>query len=187
MDSILVKINDKDDRTITYTRVVEKNKERVKRIFTIAYRVYPERKSMNIEFAASVYRNDQINGKDEVFVRKHHVHTARGRLAVRPLFATFPMSEEYVKCLSSYPVYDANDTMESRKDKRRKWNETEECRIWKDIRRRFDEEITAFLRRQISLHGVRNKTRVKPSDTIYDETQSNKSSPKTSPNPTTAS
>src|SRR4051794_5728252 len=82
------KIDAKVDNSINYAKIFDG-----KRVITIAYRLFPERPTLNIEYAASVFRKDK---EHETYNRRQHVQTARGRLAVRPLYATFDFSKEMI-------------------------------------------------------------------------------------------
>lgn len=135
----------KEDRSVNFAKVVDG-----KRVFTIAYRMIPGRSVSNIEYAASVFRQDM---EKETYTRKKHVQTARGRLAVRPLCATFDFSRPMLDVLFERDV-------PTDKAERRAWGQSESGRQWKDSRRAMDTEIANFLRKQISKHGVRAPQRL---------------------------
>lgn len=134
----------RDDYSINFAKVVEG-----KRVFTIAYRLHPERKSLNVEYGASVFRKDSEN---EVFSRRKHVQTARGRLNVRPVLVTYPFSTEMINILE-------RDHSRSSKEERQQWSKSDEGVQWKELRRELDEDLAMFLRKEIMKHGVRAATR----------------------------
>lgn len=133
------------DRTVNFAKIAEG-----KRVFTIAYRLFPERLVSNIEFAGSVFRQEKDN---EIYTRKRHVGTARGRLAVRPLYATYDFSRDMIDLLFERGV-------PADKEERRAWGRSERGNEWKELRRAMDTDIAAFLRKQISKHGVRAPQRL---------------------------
>src|SRR6478609_7559004 len=139
----------KQDYSINFAKVHEG-----KRVFTIAYRMIPERPTMNIEYAASVFRKDN---EKETYNRRKHVQTARGRLTVRPLYTTFDFSKEMIDNILEKEVPKS-------KEERRDWSTTTQGQQWKDLRREMDEQIAAFLRREISKHGVGAKDRLRRSE-----------------------
>lgn len=143
------KNNIKQDFSINYAKIFEG-----KRVFTIAYRLFPERPTLNIEYAASVFRKDS---EKENYNRRQHVQTARGRLVVRPLYTTFDFSKEMVDNLFEKDV-------PKNKEERRAWSTTASGQRWKELRRSLDEQIGVFLRREISKHGVGSKERLRRSE-----------------------
>ena len=141
----------KKDRTIQYAKVFEG-----KRIFTIAYRLYPEKDKWNIEYAASVFRKDN---EKESFHRKQHVQTARGRLGVRPLYTTFKFSKKDLDILLEREVPRS-------KEERRVWSKGEDGQRWKTMKRDLDDDLAAFLRKEISKRGVGAKQRLRRSEVM---------------------
>lgn len=125
------------------------------RIITIAYRIYPERTLMNVEYAASIYRQDKPT---ETFRRKQHNQTARGRLEVRPLYSTIKLEERFIKNLLD------REGLPKTKEDREKWRSSDEGREWKETRRELDSMITKFLRKEVGRHGTGNPTRMRRSD-----------------------
>ena len=167
--SVLRKVSQSGVPPIQFYRHIDQNKKHIKHVVTIGYRVYPERSNMNIEFVAIIYRNDAILGKrgsresedvkgfmeestkekkkQDTYVRKNHNNTVRQRMELRPLYATFPMSQEVRENLMQRPVFpnDSDDLSKMsneeyqkwkdlRKIERSQWNETEESKNWKGIR-----------------------------------------------------
>ena len=137
---------------LNFTKIFEK-----RRVVTIAYKLFPERKTMNVQFAGSIFR--QVRD-DEVYIRKKHVNTARGRIEVRPLYATFPMSEDVRNQLS----HAANPTPRTDEEKK-KWRESEEYKRWKEARIAFDKDLSKFLRKQIYNFGTGAAVRLRRSET----------------------
>lgn len=145
------------DRSIHYAKIFEgtdKDGRNPKRVVTIAYRVYPERPGMNVEFAASMFRKD--NDKEE-YNRRNHVATARGRLAVRPLYTTFVFSDDVLDNLLEKNVPKS-------KDERRVWAKSETGQQWKQARRDFDQKMAKFLRKEVGRCGVGAKQRSRRSE-----------------------
>lgn len=171
---------------VQFTRIVEQNQKFIKRIITIAYRIYPERTSKNIEYAASMFRNDKAmecekNGKpivNESFCRKRHIQTALGRLTVRPLYATLQLADHFRQHLqqsiirkmkqeeqiSKLTVEQYNNWKNMHKENKLQKANSEETKQWKEIRRELDELVRNFLRRQVVLHGVGAKMRLRISE-----------------------
>lgn len=149
-----------------------------RRIFTVGYRIYPDRTTNNIEFAGSVFRRESKEEKvrkmkesgcddekklkkvkDDVYVKSAHLKTTRGRLEVRPNVATFPIDNEYRRLFTEKPKF-------SSREERIAWRETREHDEWKELRQRFDEDIKNFLLKEIYRQGVRNKNRLRRSEIV---------------------
>jgi hypothetical protein len=201
-----------NDHSINYARIHDG-----RRIVTIAYRLYPERATLNVEYAASVFRKDteedhkrmaerkmeSILGreikdedrkkiaatsmedflrdelvlqnrfseknkkkiekivhkkhKNDQFSRRQHVQTARGRLTVRPLYTTFPLTNDMLDVLFER-------TAPKNKVDRRTWSQTLDGEKWREMRRSIDEEISSFLRREVTKHGVGSEERLRKSE-----------------------
>jgi len=137
------------DTSINFAKVADG-----KRVITIAYRLFPEKRTQNIEYAASVFRKDN---EKETYNRRQHVQTARGRLAVRPLNTTFEFSRDMLDNL-----FERNVPRD--KEQRRVWSRTEEGEKWRELRREMDANIATFLRKEVAKHGVRAKDRLRRSD-----------------------
>ncbi len=115
------------------------------RTLTFAFRIFPNNPTENIEFACSVFR--KMSPK-ETYHRRKHVQTALGRLAVRPLYATFNFTNAQLNLLG--------ETKEQRLQSKSTFNMDD----WKKVRRSIDEQIGPFLRRLVYIHGVGSKSRL---------------------------
>ena len=144
------------DRTIHYAKIFEgyDNTGKPKRVITIAYRVYPERPSMNVEFAASMFRKDN---EQEEYKRKNHIQTARGRLAVRPLYATVVLADKIRDNLLEKDIPKG-------KEERRIWAQSKSGVEWKETRRNFDQQMSRFLRKEVGRQGCGAKRRLHKSE-----------------------
>lgn len=146
-----------DESAVHFAKINEGN-----RIFTIAYRIYPNCLASNIEYGASVFRKQKPT---EQFVWEAHSNTARGRLQVRPVFATFPFTAEILSNLADRPVpMDPKGPKSKLREERRQWAKTEKGQEWLRVRREFDSAIVRFLRRQVGDKGTRNEFRLSRSD-----------------------
>ena len=76
----------KDGPPCYITRIAD---EDGKRVVTIAYRIHTDRKTRNVEYGASIFF--QCNPK-EIYVKRKHNETARGRLVTRPVYVSVPLS-----------------------------------------------------------------------------------------------
>lgn len=145
---------------VQYVRIIEKNQKYVKRVITIAYRFYIDSPTKNIEFAASIFRNEKAVEcdkwnypiKNEFFCKKSHIQTALGRLAIRPLYAHFPMNERF------------QENFQHTKDPSTRFNSennSEDVKNWINVRKEFDEAMKEFLRREVCKQGVKASTRLR--------------------------
>lgn len=137
----------KNDRTVGYARVQDG-----KRIFTISYRILPALPGnvANIAYAASVFRKENEN---ETYARKKHVQTARGRLAVRPLYTSFEFTPEQQLILAGRDVPDD-------KEARTAWSKSEVGLKFNQEREAMWKALASFLRKEISKNGVRASQRL---------------------------
>jgi hypothetical protein len=144
------------DQSIHYAKIFESYDKsgKPKRVITIAYRVYPERPGMNVEYAASMFRKDN---EQEDYNRRSHIQTARGRLAVRPLYTTLV-----------FPDIVRDNLLEKNvpktKQERRIWAQSDAGREWKETRRNFDKQMSKFLRKEVGQNGCGAKHRLHRSE-----------------------
>lgn len=133
------------------------NENNGKRMVTIAYRVYLDDRKKNVEYSASIYRQN-IENKDDIYIRSRHVHTATQRLIVRPLSSN-------IKIPDDYKYYRINQTKTKlTNDIREKIKDTQTYKDMKVIYQNFDTELTIFLRKQVHKYGTGAKQRLKKSE-----------------------
>jgi len=132
----------KHDRSVCFAKIQDDDG---KRVVTIAYRIFPHRTRWNVEYAASIFRKDR---EKEVYSRKKHVQTARGRLAVRPRYTTFDLDKETLDVLSQKRVLQT-------KEERRAYALSADGEHWKRVRKNLYQNLAMFLRKEIYKHGVR--------------------------------
>ncbi|CAM6053929.1 unnamed protein product [Sphagnum tenellum] len=140
------------DKTINFAKIFEgKTAQDIegKRVITIAYRMYPDRPGRNVEYAASIFRKDN---ETETYNRRNHIQTARGRLSVRPLYTNFHFSDEMRDILLETNVPKS-------KEERKSWSSTDKGQHWRETRRRIDETMSKFLRKEVGKNGVGAKHR----------------------------
>lgn len=147
-------IEDNKDAQIFYHHVIERSKSHIKRVITIAFQMLlkVDDCAVELKFGGSMFKNEVKNGKQEIYARRAHNHTARGRLAVRPLVVSFPLSPKYLQNLQSHRPENCQVGDATRK---------EEEQQWKEVRVELMKDMQAFLRRQIAINGVGAKTRIK--------------------------